>query len=75
MALRADQLGLELALRRVLLARERGPRAGEGERREQKEPHVPSAFRMPSSSFFRDAGPTMCGGTTRPRRSMKNVSG
>ena len=30
---------------------------------------------MPSSICARDACPVMCGGTTRPRRSTKNVSG
>ena len=54
---RADELGLELALRRMLLAGERGRREGEGEHgRCGREPHVSdpqlvfaclSALRMP----------------------------
>jgi hypothetical protein len=77
MALRADELGFELALRWMLLICERG--CGECERRhpngDSQQLHFPSARLMPSSSIFWVAGPMMWGDTTRPRRSMKKVSG
>src|SRR5215208_5247297 len=74
---RADELALELALRRVPVARERRRRRGE-----QRDgsgdgdgPHDRRARRMPSSSCSRVAAASTCGGTTRPLRSTKNVSG
>ena len=56
-------------------ARRRGPRARAPPVRPGRASRAASARRMPSSICARDAGPTMCGGITRPRRSMKNVSG
>src|SRR5476651_2029518 len=78
MAARADELRLELALRRVLFARRCA--ACERERRQQRDrgggaPHACSARWIPASSSARWVLATMCGGTTRPRLSMKNVSG
>src|SRR5207247_412031 len=67
---RADDLALELALRRMLLARRRG-RSGEQERRKRYEE---SASWMHWSSVSRVTAPGTCA-TTRPRLSAQNVSG
>src|SRR4051794_14365977 len=83
---RAHEHRLELALRRVLLAREGG--CGEREDDEHgrggREPHAFElqsaaawrfALRMPLFRSACDAGPTMCGATTQPCFVTKNVSG
>ena len=74
-ALDADEARLEVRLAALLLARCGG--RGEHERRERgdDELHDASARRMPASICCREAWPVMCGGTTLPRRSTKNVSG
>src|SRR5436190_2789643 len=76
-ARRAHELALELSLRRVTLARRRGPGRDErgGRHDEQRPLHDASARRMPSSSSARDAAASTCGGTTRPLRLTKNGSG
>src|SRR5205807_2569978 len=75
MAGRTDELRLELALRRMSLVRKRRCGEHEGSGSQKQELHVRSACRIPSSRPAAVAGPTMCGGTTRPRRSTKKVSG
>ena len=72
---RADEQRFQPALARVLRAGGCGSRERKRKRGHCDEPHDLSASRMPASSSFVEAGPVMCGGTTRPRLSMKKVSG
>src|SRR3954449_2603291 len=73
-ARRADEQRLEAPLARVCAGRS-GGRERERHRGHCEELHELSASRMPFSRSFVEAGPVMCGGTTRPCLSMKNVSG
>src|SRR5262249_20506470 len=76
---RADGLGLHLALGPMLVAPERRRSQHQGGQDGDEESHAANACRIPWSISAFVAGPTMCPtsatGTTRPRRSMKNVSG
>ena len=75
---RADELRLELALARMLACRRRrGRRERERRARPRRRASRPAArSRMPAFELLASTpGPMMCGGTTRPRRSTKNVSG
>ena len=76
MAGRTDELALELGLRRVLLARERGGNDGERKHgRERKEPPHDSVFRIASSrSASSVISPTLWSMIV-PFASTKNVSG
>ena len=75
MALRADELRLQLALGRVPLARERRRGEHECEKSGEEELHRARTRLIAASILSCVTGPTMCGGTTRPCLSTKKVSG